>query len=141
MIIKFLQSRDTDQEQDRSRSLAGSAVRNISCDAELTKAGSKGDVSEIVAAHLNERDYRLAKIAIPALRAFQDYEDWLDFRDGSLWGLIMAGIDVAIIPVDLVAFVLWCRATSTRPSLSALDGFASVHRTRNLAGDTKRIIF
>jgi hypothetical protein len=84
----------------------------------------------IVAAHLNERDFGFARFAIPELRSLQDYEDWLDFRQGSLWGLEMAGFKVEIIPVSLSAFEMWRRMKSTPPSISALDRFARVYARR-----------
>jgi hypothetical protein len=92
-----------------------------------------GEPSVVFAAHLSERDYELARFVIPELRAFQDYEDWLDFRQGSLWGLEMAGFKVEIIPVSLSAFETWRRTTSTPPRVPELDQFARVqaHRVVN----------
>ena len=94
--------------------------------ADFIAASSTSESSNIVAAHLTERDYRLASLSIPAIAAFQDYEDWLDYRMGTFWGLEMAGFTVEIIPVDLSAFIAWRRLTSEALSISALDRFARI---------------
>jgi hypothetical protein len=93
----------------------------------LIETSSFREPSVIFAAHLSERDYELARDVIPELRAFQDYEDWLDFRQGSLWGLEMAGFKVEVIPVSLSAFETWRRTASTPPCIPELDQFARVH--------------
>lgn len=80
--------------------------------------------SRIVVAHLTERDFASARLTIPEIGAFKDYEDWIDFRTSGLFGLEVAGFSVEQIPVDLAKFSKWREATSTLPSISALDQFA-----------------
>ena len=80
--------------------------------------------SRIVVAHLTERDFASARLTIPEIGAFKDYEDWLDFRTSGLFGLQAAGFSVEQIPIDLEKFTKWREATSTLPSISALDQFA-----------------
>ena len=70
------------------------------------------------------------RFAIPELRALQDYEDWLGFRQGSLWGLEMAGFKVEISPASFSAFEAWSRMSSTLPSISALDRLAGAPARR-----------
>lgn len=82
------------------------------------------DSSRIVVAHLTERDFAAARLTIPEIGAFKDYEDWLDFHVSSLFGLEAAGFCVDQIPIDLGKFTKWREATSTLPSISALDQFA-----------------
>jgi hypothetical protein len=129
MIIKFLQSRDADDHAGSHLSSTRSRG-NIGAMAEFAESGSTSESSNIVAAHLSERDYRLARLSIPAIAAFQDYEDWLDYRMGTFWGLEMAGFTVEIIPVDLSAFIAWRRLTSEALSISALDRFARIRNLR-----------
>jgi hypothetical protein len=135
MIIKFLQSQDADNQvgfhfsSTRQRGDIGAMAESI-------EASSTTESSNIVAAHLTERDYRLARLSIPGVAAFQDYEDWLDYRMGTFWGLEMAGFMVEIIPVDLSAFIAWRRLTSEAPSISALDRFARISNVRIV--ETKR---
>ena len=57
--------------------------------------------NRVVAAYLTEGDYRLARMIVPEMSTFEDYEDWLDFRTGMFWGLEMAGFTVNLVPVDL----------------------------------------
>jgi hypothetical protein len=137
MIIKFLQSTDDNKERIRFP-FPVSEHELASCVAPgFIETNSMGEPTVIFAAHLSERDYELARFVIPELRAFQDYEDWLDFRQGSLWGLEMAGFKVEMIPVSLSAFETWRRTTSTPPGIPELDQFARVqaHRVVNERGD------
>lgn len=129
MIIKFLQS-PTAEDQVGSHFSSTRPTPNICATAEFIEAGSTSESSNIVAAHLTEPDFRLARLSIPAMGAFRDYEDWLDYRMGTFWGLEMAGFAVKIIPVDLSAFMAWRRLTSEAPSISALDRFARVGNLR-----------
>jgi hypothetical protein len=125
MIIKFLQSQGAEQERV---GIAGSLNRRGGADDATTgehmEAILPRESSRIVAAHLAERDYELAKLTIPELGAFEDYADWLDFRAGAFFGLEIAGYSVEFVPVDLAKFATWRRTTSTPPSISALDQFA-----------------
>ena len=86
------------------------------------------DSSRIIVAQLTERDFASARLTLPEMGAFRDYEDWLDFRTSGLFGLQAAGFSVEQIPVDLGKFTKWCEATSTFPSISALDQFAGFVR-------------
>jgi hypothetical protein len=88
--------------------------------------------NRIVAAELSERQYALARLAVPALQEFHDYADWLDFREGSLFGLSVAGFHVDMVAIDLPSFVSWCRRTSTPPSVGALDEFAGLTAVQDL---------
>lgn len=137
MIIKFLQSPEAEQEQAGSRNPSTVPRTNSAAAAGFTDAVPTIESSHIVAAYLSEADYRLARRIVPEMRAFKDYEDWLDFRVGMFWGLGMAGFTVDLISVDLAEFGRWRRTTSTGPSISALDRFA---RSRGLrvSGQTKR---
>ncbi len=56
--------------------------------------------------------------------AFEDYEDWPDFRAGAFFGLEMAGLTEELDAVSLAEFAMCRWTTSTPPSLEALDGFA-----------------
>jgi hypothetical protein len=129
MIIKFLQSPNVEQEQVGPRLRSTDLRLNSAAGAQFIDAAPTPDSSHIVAAYLNERDYRLARITMPEMGAFEDYEDWLDFRTGMLWGLEAAGYALEPIPVDLTEFAIWCRTISIPPSISALDRFA---RSRGL---------
>jgi hypothetical protein len=104
--------------------------------AEFIEASSTSESRNIVAAHLTEPDYRLARLSIPAIAAFQDYEDWLDYRMGTFWGLEMAGFRVELIPVSLSEFVAWRRLTSAALTISALDRFARISNLQII--ETKR---
>ena len=135
MIIKFLQSLDA-EDQVGSHFLSACPMGNIGAMSEFIEASSTSESSNIAAAHLTEQDFRLARLSIPAIAAFQDYEDWLDYRMGTFWGLEMAGFTVELIPVDLSAFIAWRRLTSAALTISALDRFARVSNLRII--DTKR---
>jgi hypothetical protein len=129
MIIKFLQSPNADMERIGSRSLSSSSCLNMA-ESEFIETSSKRESNIIFAAYLNKRDFRLARFAIPEMRAFHDYQDWLDFRQGSLWGLEMAGFQVEIIRVSWSMFEMWRSSTSTPPDISALDQFARIRADR-----------
>jgi hypothetical protein len=124
MNIKFLQSQGAQQERVGSQAPSTGERRDSAATGEGMEAILLGESSRVVAAHLTERDYELAKLTIPELGAFEDYSDWLDFRAGSFFGLEIAGYSVEFVPVDLDKFENWRRTTSTPPSLSALDQFA-----------------
>ena len=124
MIIKFLQSVDPEQEQVGSQDPSAIPGESSAAAAEFIDAFSTPDSNRVVAAYLTEGDYRLARMTMPELRAFEDYEDWLDFRTGVFWGLEMAGFTVNLVRVNLAEFVIWCTATSIILSISALDRFA-----------------
>lgn len=129
MILKFLQSVDPEQERLGSQDPSTIPGESSAAAAEFNDAVSTWDSSRVVAADLTEGDYRLARMTTPELRAFEDYEDWLDFRAGMFWGLEMAGFTVNLVQVNLAEFAIWCTTTSIRPSISALDRFA---RSRDL---------
>jgi hypothetical protein len=135
MIIKFLPSQEA---KDRVGSHFSSvcSTGNIGAMAEFIEASSTSESSNIVAAHLTERDFRLARLSIPEMGAFQDYEDWLDYRMGTFWGLEMAGLTVEMIPVDLSEFIAWRRSASAALTISALDRFARISKPRII--ETKR---
>ena len=135
MIIKFLQALDA-EDQVGSHLLSTCPTGNIGAMAEFKEASSTSESSNIVAAHLTERDFRLARLSIPAIGAFQDYEDWLDYRMGTFWGLEMAGFTVELIPVDLSEFIAWRRLAAAALSVSALDRFARISKLRIV--ETKR---
>ena len=94
----------------RDRGIAGAM-------AEFIEASSTSESTILLAAHLTEQDYRLARLSIPEMAAFQDYEDWLDFRMGTFWGLEMAGFDGRINPGGPVGIYRWRRLTSAAPSI------------------------
>jgi hypothetical protein len=129
MIIKFLQSLDA-EVQIGSHFLSTCATGNIGAMAEFIESSATSESSNIVAAHLTERDFRLARLSIPAMGAFEDYEDWLDYRMGTFWGLEMAGFTVELIPVDLSGFIAWRRLASAALTISALDRFARISKLR-----------
>jgi hypothetical protein len=124
MIIKFLQSVDPEQERLGSQDPSTIPGESSAAAAEFNDGVSTCDSSRVVAADLTEGDYRLARMTMPELRAFEDYEDWLDFRTGVFWGLEMAGFTVNLVPVDLSEFAIWRETTSINSSISALDRFA-----------------
>jgi hypothetical protein len=135
MIIKFLQSLDAG-DQIGSHFLSTCATGKIGAMAEFIESSAKNESSNIVAAHLKERDFRLARLSIPAIAAFQDYEDWRDYRMGTFWGLEMAGFTVEMIPVDLSEFIARRRLASAALTISALDRFARISKLRII--ETKR---
>jgi hypothetical protein len=124
MIIKFLQSQGAKQERVGSQVPSAGERRDSATTGEYMEAILPGESSRVVAAHLTERDYEVARLTIPELGAFEEYADWLDFRAGAFFGLEIAGFSVELVPVDLAKFATWRRTTSTPPSLSALDQFA-----------------
>ena len=124
MIIKFLQSPDAEQERAGSQDPSTTCRENSAPAAERIDAAPTLESSHIVAAYLTETDYLLARMIVPEMSAFKDYEDWLDFRTGIFWGLEMAGFTVELISVDLAEFVTWRQMTPALPSISALDRFA-----------------
>jgi hypothetical protein len=135
MIIKFLQSPDGEQKR------VGSPLPSVSHNTNGAATGARMEAvlpresSRVAAALLTEHDYKLAKSMIPEMGAFKDYDDWLDFRAGTFFGLEMAGVTVELVTVDLAMFATWRQATSAEPSISALDQFA---RSRQLSVDRKQ---
>jgi len=123
MIIKFLASADSEKERLASQDPLTVPSDNSAAAAELDDAVSTPDSRHVVAADLAEGDYRLARMLVPELSAFEDYDDWLDFRTGMLWGLEMAGFTVSLVRLRLDEFVVWCEKISILPSISALDLF------------------
>ena len=69
-------------------------------------------------------EFELARAVIPEFSSYRDYEDWLDFREGSALALSMAGVNTRLVQIELAAFLKWCRRTSTRPNLRALDAYS-----------------
>ncbi len=131
MIIKFLQSPPAGEQRSSPHSLPACNLKDREEDSSAREVRSQRDCDNCVVAHLDENEFALAKFAIPEIRAFQDYDDWLDFREAALFALRMAGFNVKIIPVQIAAFANWRRWTSTSPSLSALDRFAREGQRRS----------
>ena len=141
MIIKFLQSSHAEQERAGPRDPSTTCRQNSAPAAERIDAAPTLESSHIVAAYLTETDYRSARMIVPEMGAFKDYEEWLDFRVGMFWGLEMAGFTVELVSVDLAEFATWRRTTSTLSSISALDQFARSRDRGLLAGETKGASF
>ena len=64
------------------------------------------------------------------------YDDWLDEREGLSVGLSAAGVRTVMITVDLDRFLTWCRKEAVPIGEDALDRFAAtmckrvdIHRT------------
>jgi hypothetical protein len=130
MIIKFLQVPEGVRERSgRVRRSAMSADSRAPI-SEPLKAAPEKKSDCIVAALLDEREYALARFAAPEFQQFQDYEDWLDFREGSLAGLRMAGFEIEMVAIDLVAFMSWCRTAAKAPTIAVLDEFAVLTAAR-----------
>ncbi len=73
-----------------------------------------------------DREFALARAAMPDLASYFDYEDWLDSREGLQIGLAMAGVDAPIVPVGFAPFLDWGRLTEALLSERALDAFAAL---------------
>lgn len=73
-----------------------------------------------------EREFARARAHIADLAGYIDYADWLDAREGLQIGLSMAGIDAAIVRVDLSSFLEWRDLTGASSDERALDAFAAV---------------
>ena len=125
MIIKFLQSVDPEKEQVGSQDPSAISGESSAAAAEFIDAISTADSNHVVAAYLTEGDYRLARMIVPEMSTFEDYEDWLDFRTGVFWGLEMAGFTVNLVPVDLSEFAIW------------RVGFSSAHAVRSRRSQRK----
>jgi hypothetical protein len=138
MIIKFLPSVNSEKERLGSQVPSTVPWENSVAAAEFDDAVSTYDSARVVAADLAEGDYRLARMIVPELSAFEDYEDWLDFRTGMLWGLEMAGFTVSLVPVRLAEFAVWREKTSILPSISALDLFARSRLAAEVADQCER---
>ena len=123
MTIKFLRSPVAKRSQSNFGFSQSAHASSVTTTARM-EAVLRHDFSRIVVAHLTERDFASARLTIPEMGVFKDYEDWLDFRTSGLFGLQAAGFSVEQIPVDLEKFTQWREATSTLPSVSALDQFA-----------------
>lgn len=130
MIIKFLQSPGGEQGP------VGSPLPSISDSANSVPTGAYMEASlpresgRVVAALLTEQDYKLARLMIPEIGAFNDYDDWLDFRAGTFFGLEIAGLTVELVAVDLEMFTTWRQGATAQLSISALDEFARAQEAR-----------
>jgi hypothetical protein len=78
-----------------------------------------------VIALMAAREFAQAQRAIPDLRAYSNYEDWRETREGFQMGLAMAGVDAKVVNVVLNRFLAWCRLRELAPSERTLDAFAS----------------
>ncbi|HEY1453192.1 MAG TPA: hypothetical protein VGF57_06990 [Roseiarcus sp.] len=129
MIIKFLQSPDGEQGPVRSPPPSISDSVNSAAGGAYVEASLPSESSRVVAALLTEQDYKLARLMIPEMGAFKDYEDWLDFRAGTFFGLEIAGLTVELVAVDLEMFTTWREGATAQLSISALDEFARAHES------------
>jgi hypothetical protein len=87
-------------------------------------AGAQSNAQVAVMAALSEEEFARAQVLISDLSGRGDYADWLDYREGFLIGLSMAGVEIETVSVALPPFLAWCRLAQTRPSERALDAFA-----------------
>ena len=69
-------------------------------------------------------EFDLARSVVSDLRAWRNYDDWRDFREASLLGLAMAGVDARFVPVRLSGFLKWCKESRQRPDQRSLDAYA-----------------
>src|SRR5271156_1949282 len=113
MIIKFLQSPDGEQGPVGSPLPSISDSANSAATGAYVEAVLPSESNRVAAALLTEQDYKLARLMIPEMDAFKDYDDWLDFRAGTFFGLEIAGLTVEFVAVDLKMFTTWRQATST----------------------------
>jgi len=98
------------------------AIRGIGI-ASRMEAVLPRESGRILVAYLTPRDFASARLKIPEVGAFKDYEDWLDFRTSAVFGLEAAGFFVEQITVDISKFTRWSESASIAPSISALDEF------------------
>jgi hypothetical protein len=70
-------------------------------------------------------EFAWAQTNVSDLRAYSDYEEWRESREGFEAGLSMAGVDVKMVPVAVAPFLAWCRMTGNTPGERTLDAFAS----------------
>jgi len=88
-------------------------------------ADRQSQAETAIIALIAKDEFAWARILIPDLNAYSDYEDWRESREGFQMGLAMAGVDVKMAPIALTPFLIWSRLTGTPPSERALDAFAS----------------
>lgn len=74
---------------------------------------------------LAREEFAWARLALPDLNHYADYDDWLDAREGLQLGLSMAGVDARIVVVELRRFLAWRRLTGMHANEGALDAFAA----------------
>jgi hypothetical protein len=84
------------------------------------------DENSVSFALIKRDEFELVSAIIPHLSSYRDYEDWLDFREGSAFALAMSGVEARLIEIDLAGFLKWCRRTSARPNQQALDAYAEM---------------
>ena len=60
------------------------------------------------------------------LKAYADYDDWLDVREGLQLGLAIAGVDVRIVRIELSSFLTWCGRAGRQSGEESLDDFAAL---------------
>ncbi len=140
MTIKFLQSRVRQKERVQFRVQSIRDMRDSVTTTARMEAVLRRDSSRIVVAHLTERDFASARLTIPEIGAFKDYEDWLDFRaSGLFWSakpqVFLSNADPGRPRTSLTN---WREATSTLPSISALDQFAGSLTVVSCSGATGR---
>ncbi len=88
------------------------------------EVGEPIEAVEIQIAQLIRQEFAAAQLSIFDLRAFEDYDDWLDVLESRQMGLSMAGVRTRVVTVRLTPYLTWCRDTAQQPSASSLDRYA-----------------
>ena len=75
---------------------------------------------------------------IPEMDAFKDYDDWLDFRAGTFFGLEIAGLTVELVAVDLKMFTKWRKRRRPNQAYPRLINSPALSNSRLIASNKNR---
>jgi hypothetical protein len=90
-------------------------------------------MSNVSVAVLSAAEFESARRLVSGLSSHPSYDDWIDWRYGTLMGRSLGGDDVQLVIVRLGPFLEWCDDCGLRPSENALDAFA-LHSSGGPAG-------
>lgn len=79
-------------------------------------------------------DFAAARQAMAELARHPEYQDWLDAREGSQFGRVMAGEDVVLARVAWRSYRQWCASAGVDPCEATLDAFAEIARDAREGG-------
>ena len=74
---------------------------------------------------LSRADFVQLKRECAAHRFPDNYDEWLDEREGLQIGLSAAGVQTSMTAVDLALFLEWCQASSRSIDNDAIDAFVT----------------
>ena len=104
----------------------GKSIDGLEPKADDVTIHEADDCKKCHLAMIRPEQFPLAQLSIFDLRGFADYDEWAEVQESRAFGVAIAGVEARRIPIELGAFLDWCRQNVQRPNSATLDKYAAL---------------